>query len=41
LIQDFLEEIFEDIALNRAIEEGEFTESVTREEVFKLFQNTP
>jgi hypothetical protein len=38
LIHDVLEEVLEDVALARAIEEGESTEKVSRGEVFKLLE---
>lgn len=38
LVRDLLEEALEDIALARAIEEGEQTELVTRDEVFKALE---
>ncbi len=36
LIYEVLAEVIEDIAMARAIKEGEASESVTREEVFKV-----
>jgi len=36
LIHDVVEEAMEDVALARAIEAGESTENVSRDEVFKL-----
>lgn len=39
LVSSLLVEALEDIGLSRAIEEGEETESVSREEVFKNFKN--
>jgi hypothetical protein len=38
LLHQAVEEALEDVALARAIEEGESTELVGREEVFKLFE---
>ncbi|MEM4284367.1 MAG: hypothetical protein QXS96_07770 [Candidatus Caldarchaeum sp.] len=38
LISDLTEEVLEDVALARAIEEGESTDSVTRDEVFKRLE---
>lgn len=38
LVRDLLEEVFEDIALARAIEAGEQTEIISRNEVFKLLE---
>jgi hypothetical protein len=38
LLRDTLEEVLEDIALARAIEAGEQTESISRNEVFKLLE---
>lgn len=38
LISDLIEEVLEDVALARAIEEGESTDIVNRDEVFKLLQ---
>ncbi len=37
-LRDLIADALEDIALARAIEEGENSESVTRDEVFKLFE---
>ena len=37
-IHEVVEEAFEEIALARAIEEGESTELVEREEVFKILE---
>jgi hypothetical protein len=34
-----LAEIIEDIALEKAIKEGENTETVSREEIFNIFKN--
>jgi hypothetical protein len=39
LIRDAVEEALEDIALARAIAEGETSASVSREEIFQLFKN--
>jgi ribosomal protein L12E/L44/L45/RPP1/RPP2 len=36
--QDLLYQAIEDVAFARAIEEGESTELVEREEIFKLFE---
>jgi hypothetical protein len=38
LVRDLVEEALEDIALARAIEEGEQTELVSRDEVFKALE---
>jgi arginine deiminase len=38
LIQGLVEEALEDVALARAIEEGEGTDTVSRDEVFKLMK---
>jgi hypothetical protein len=38
LLRELLEEAIEELALARAIEEGEGTESVSREDVFKLLE---
>jgi hypothetical protein len=38
LISDLIEEALEDLALARAIEEGESTDIVNRDEVFKLLE---
>ena len=38
LIYDVFAEVIEDLALVNAIKEGESTESVTREEVFKTLE---
>jgi hypothetical protein len=38
LVRDLLEEVLEDIALVRAIEAGEQTETVSRDEVFKSLE---
>lgn len=38
LLHDAIEDALEDVAFARAIEEGENTELVQREEVFKLFE---
>jgi len=38
LIQGLVEEALEDVALARAIEEGERTDTVSRDEVFKLLK---
>ncbi|EDN67091.1 hypothetical protein BGP_1558 [Beggiatoa sp. PS] len=40
LFQGLLEEVIEEIALVRAIEEGRQTETISREEVFKLITDT-
>ena len=37
--QELLEEAIEEIAMVRAIEEGRQSESISREEVFKLFKD--
>lgn len=39
LIRDAVEEALEDIALARAIQEGETSETVSREEIFQLLKN--
>jgi len=36
--RELVEEVIEEIALVRAIEEGRQTETISREEVFKLFE---
>jgi Fe2+ transport system protein B len=38
IVTDFLAEIIEDIALEKAIEEGENSESVSREAIFKILE---
>ena len=38
LLYDAIEDAIEDVAFARAIEEGESTELVEREEIFKVFQ---
>lgn len=38
LLYDAIEDAIEDVAFARAIEEGESTELVEREEIFKLFK---
>ena len=38
LLYDLLAEVFEDFALVNAIKEGESTESVSREDVFKILE---
>lgn len=38
LLYDAIENAIEDVAFARAIEEGESTELVEREEIFKLFK---
>jgi hypothetical protein len=40
LVREVLEEVLEDIALARAIEEGEQTEVVTRDEVFNALESS-
>ncbi len=40
LLRDIFEEALEDIALVRAIEEGNQSESVSRAEVFAVFEDT-
>jgi hypothetical protein len=40
LLRDVLEETLEDIALARAIEAGQHTEEVTRNEVFSVFEGS-
>ncbi len=37
-VSEFLTEIIEDIAMERAIEEGKDTEVVSREEIFSLLE---
>lgn len=37
-VSDFLAEIIEDVAMERAIAEGETTELVSRESIFKLLE---
>ncbi|BAY61535.1 hypothetical protein NIES22_16020 [Calothrix brevissima NIES-22] len=39
VFSDLLAEIIEDIALEKAIKEGEDTELVSREEIFKILGN--
>lgn len=39
LLRDVLAEVMEDIALARAIQEGEMSEPVSREEVFRLLDS--
>jgi hypothetical protein len=41
LIRELLEEVIEDIALARAIEEGEHTARVSRDEVFEVLEGAP
>ena len=41
MLRDLFEEVLEEIALSRAIEEGRRSEVVTREEVFALMGNAP
>jgi hypothetical protein len=38
LLYDAIEDAIEDVAFARAIEEGESTELIEREEIFKLFE---
>ena len=38
LVRELLDEVFEDIAFSRAIEEGEATTSVSREQVFEQLE---
>ncbi len=38
LLHDVVEEALEDVALIRAIQEGENTQAIRREEVFKLLE---
>jgi RelB Antitoxin len=38
-VVEALEEVLEDIALARAIQEGMQTETVSRDEVFKVFES--
>jgi len=40
LVRDVLEEALEDIALTRAIDEGEQSEFVTRDEVFNAMERS-
>ena len=40
LVKGILEEIFEDIALSRAIGEGEQTPVVSRDRIFELLENS-
>lgn len=40
LVREVLEEALEDIALARAIDEGEQSELVTRDEVFKALESS-
>ena len=37
-VSDFLAEVIEDVAMERAIAEGETTERVSREAIFKLLE---
>ncbi|BAZ37946.1 hypothetical protein NIES4101_38720 [Calothrix sp. NIES-4101] len=39
VFSDLLAEIIEDIALEKAIKEGENTETVSREAIFKILEN--
>lgn len=39
LVREILDEIIEDIALSKAIEEGEQTPRVSRESVFEVLEN--
>ena len=39
LFQELLEDAIEEIAMVRAIEEGRQSESISREELFKLFKD--
>ena len=39
LIRDVIEEVLEDAALSRAIEDGANSPTVSREEVFQLFES--
>ncbi len=41
LIHDILVEALEDVALSRAIEEGEATDLVSRDEIFELLEGKP
>jgi len=41
LFQELIEDIMEDMVLGEAIEEGRKSEFVSREEVFKLFEEEP
>jgi hypothetical protein len=41
LIRELLEEVIEDIALARAIEEGEHGARVSRDEVFEILEGAP
>ena len=41
VFSDLFAEIIEDIALERAIKEGEETEKVSREAIFNILQNKP
>jgi hypothetical protein len=38
-VSDFLAEIIEDVGMERAIAEGETTESVSRESIFQLLES--
>lgn len=39
LLRDIVEEAFEEVALSRAIEEGEKTELIKREQVFNILKD--
>lgn len=41
LVKDIVIEAMEDLALERAIKDGLNTDSIPRDEVFKLFEKTP
>lgn len=41
LLYDLFAEVIEDIALTRAIKEGESTEPVSRAEVFQILEGVP
>lgn len=41
VFSDLFAEIIEDIALERAIKEGEDTETVSREAIFNILKNKP
>lgn len=40
LVREILEEIFEDIALSRAIDEGEKTPLISRSAIFELLESS-
>jgi hypothetical protein len=40
LVRELLDEVIEDIAFSRAIEEGEATPTVSREQIFEQLEST-